>query len=117
MCIRDSKYSMNVEEDPQEHLELVRFQQELEFVQFLANPSYLKYLSDEGYFEQRAFRAYLKYLTYWKQWPYIRFIRYPVCLKVLEILTENEGRLIEKLSDKHFLEHLENSIHLSWEKL
>ncbi|CAB1352587.1 unnamed protein product [Coregonus sp. 'balchen'] len=51
-----------------------RFQSELEFIQCLANPNYLNFLAQRGYLREKPFVNYLKYLLY------------PHCLHMLELL-------------------------------
>ncbi|MEQ2213314.1 hypothetical protein XENOCAPTIV_012841 [Xenoophorus captivus] len=80
-----------------------RFQSELEFVQCLANPNYLncehqkngpndRWLQHDdsclqrGYLRDRPFINYLKYLLYWKEPEYAKFLKYPHCLHMLELL-------------------------------
>nr|XP_020442896.1 mediator of RNA polymerase II transcription subunit 31 [Monopterus albus] len=63
-----------------------RFQSELEFVQCLANPNYLNFLAQRGYLRERPFINYLKYLLYWKEPEYAKFLKYPHCLHMLELL-------------------------------
>ncbi|MED6290994.1 Mediator of RNA polymerase II transcription subunit 31 [Characodon lateralis] len=63
-----------------------RFQSELEFVQCLANPNYLNFLAQRGYLRDRPFINYLKYLLYWKEPEYAKFLKYPHCLHMLELL-------------------------------
>ncbi|XP_062816578.1 mediator of RNA polymerase II transcription subunit 31 [Anolis carolinensis] len=64
----------------------LRFQMELEFVQCLANPNYLNFLAQRGFFKDKAFANYLKYLLYWKEPEYAKFLKYPQCLHMLELL-------------------------------
>uniref|UniRef100_A0A3B3I7F8 Mediator of RNA polymerase II transcription subunit 31 n=1 Tax=Oryzias latipes TaxID=8090 RepID=A0A3B3I7F8_ORYLA len=63
-----------------------RFQAELEFVQCLANPYYLNFLAQRGFLKERPFINYLKYLLYWKEPEYSKFLKYPHCLHMLELL-------------------------------
>uniref|UniRef100_A0A2K6SEE9 Mediator of RNA polymerase II transcription subunit 31 n=2 Tax=Saimiri boliviensis TaxID=27679 RepID=A0A2K6SEE9_SAIBB len=63
----------------------LRFQLELEFVQCLANPNYLNFLAQRGYFKDKAFVNYLK-LLYWKDPEYAKYLKYPQCLHMLELL-------------------------------
>lgn len=59
---------------------------ELEFVQCLANPNYLNFLAQRGILRDRSFINYLKYLLYWKEPEYAKFLKYPHCLHMLELL-------------------------------
>lgn len=70
----------------------VRFSLELEFVQCLSNPDYLQWLSKEGYFENESFINYLKYLLYWCEFPYVKYISYPHCIKILRLLQVEDFR-------------------------
>jgi len=81
------------EEAPPEE-EFKRFILDLEFVQCLANPMYLKFLAQHRnkYFKEEAFIQYLRYLLYWKQPEYARFIRYPYCLHMLQLLQDENFR-------------------------
>uniref|UniRef100_A0A3P8ZK82 Mediator of RNA polymerase II transcription subunit 31 n=1 Tax=Esox lucius TaxID=8010 RepID=A0A3P8ZK82_ESOLU len=93
-----------------------RFQSELEFIQCLANPNYLNckcvspilpsgqvsvsitcdddlpmflcvpVLAQRGYLREKPFVNYLKYLLYWKEPEYAKFLKYPHCLHMLELL-------------------------------
>eukprot|EP00878_Enallax_costatus_P000804 GHUV01000928.1.p1 GENE.GHUV01000928.1~~GHUV01000928.1.p1 ORF type:complete len:134 (+),score=39.30 GHUV01000928.1:134-535(+) len=69
-----------------------RFVMELEFVQSLANPHYLHYLATHQYFDDDAFFNYLKYLEYWKKEPYVTYIRFPMCLLMMNLLHDESFR-------------------------
>lgn len=69
-----------------EEYERRRFQSELEFVQSLANPDYLNFLAQRGFFRNQSLINYLKYLMYWKEPDYVKYITYPQCLSLLEML-------------------------------
>ncbi|KAF7458700.1 mediator of RNA polymerase II transcription subunit 31 [Cryptosporidium felis] len=69
-----------------------RFILELEFVQCLSNPDYLQWLSKEGYFDDESFVNYLKYLLYWCKPPYVKYISYPHCIKMLRLLQSEDFR-------------------------
>lgn len=70
-----------------------RFAEELEFVQCLANPSYVQWLATEGFFREPGFQRFLEYLTYWRRPQYVRYIVYPQCLAVLDLLLRPAVRL------------------------
>ncbi|VDD80541.1 unnamed protein product [Mesocestoides corti] len=70
----------------------VRFQIELEFVQSLGNPDYLTFLAQQGCFDKPEFVNYLAYLQYWKSPSYSRFITYPYCLHMLDLLQSPDFR-------------------------
>jgi mediator of RNA polymerase II transcription subunit 31 len=67
-----------------------RFELELEFVQLLSNPSYLQFLAQQRLFTDQSFLNYIKYLTYWQQPKYAKYIVYPYCLQLLDLL-QDEG--------------------------
>ncbi|ORX41791.1 mediator of RNA polymerase II transcription subunit 31-like protein [Piromyces finnis] len=69
-----------------------RFQLELEFIQMLSNPLYLHWLAQEGYFNKPEFINYLEYLKYWKNEEYSKFIMFPYCLAILDLLQHKEFR-------------------------
>lgn len=76
---------------------LERFQCDLEFVQFLSNPYYVQctlvsdaVLIDNKYLDDPAFRNYLRYLGYFREPKYLKYIRYPICLKVLDKLSDED---------------------------
>eukprot|EP01100_Stratorugosa_tubuloviscum_P008946 TRINITY_DN3747_c3_g1_i1.p1 TRINITY_DN3747_c3_g1~~TRINITY_DN3747_c3_g1_i1.p1 ORF type:complete len:104 (-),score=32.76 TRINITY_DN3747_c3_g1_i1:78-389(-) len=78
--------NFNFTHDP----ETQQFIEELEFVQSLSNPLYLNYLAEEGYFDKIEFLNYLDYLLYWKQPQYAKYLIYPFCLQILELLQKKE---------------------------
>jgi len=88
------------------------FEKDLEFVQLLCNPEYLKWLYSEKHFEKESFRKYLKYLEYFKRPEYSKFVIYPQCIAILEILTHE--RADEFLSNDQFYAKLEEGQHLMW---
>ncbi|KAL7675898.1 hypothetical protein ACOME3_002159 [Neoechinorhynchus agilis] len=81
-----------------------RFEAELDFVQCLANPRYLHFLARNGFFKSAAFMAYVEYLKYWTTEPYLRFIKYPLCLDMLKLLTSSE----------QFKENMEVAENVAW---
>ena len=85
---------MEVEATP-EVKEQLRFELELEFVQSLANPFYLQFLAQRLYFEDPAFVAYLSYLRYWRTQEYARFVTFPNCLVLLELLQASGSSLFD----------------------
>ncbi|KAM3130544.1 hypothetical protein pb186bvf_017353 [Paramecium bursaria] len=87
-----------------------RFQMDLEFVQMLANPQYLKYLRQ--YIDDDCFINYLKYLCYFKDPKYFKYIQYPMCIKILDCLQNQEFRIMIK--DDIFIDKLEEQINLSF---
>jgi mediator of RNA polymerase II transcription subunit 31 len=74
--------------------ELSRFQCDLEFLQFLSNPSYvqcrldLQVLISKGFLADPKFLNYLQHLEYFKRPEFLRYVRYPVSLKMLEKLRD-----------------------------
>jgi mediator of RNA polymerase II transcription subunit 31 len=69
-----------------------RFQVELEFVQSLSNPNYLQFLAQQQYFQDDDFLLFIEYLKYWKKPEYCKYIVYPYCLEILDLLAEPEFR-------------------------
>ncbi|CAH8651300.1 unnamed protein product [Heterobilharzia americana] len=90
-----------------------RFQMELEFVQCLANPSYLNFLAQQGWFEKANFIKYLKYLQYWKEPGYSRYLIYPYCLHMLDLLQHAEFRLA--LARGQICRMIDDQILLHWQ--
>jgi hypothetical protein len=45
-------------------------------------------LISRGFLSDQKFLNYLKYLEYFKTPEYLRYIRYPICLKILEKLQD-----------------------------
>uniref|UniRef100_A0A672JRM2 Mediator of RNA polymerase II transcription subunit 31 n=1 Tax=Sinocyclocheilus grahami TaxID=75366 RepID=A0A672JRM2_SINGR len=43
-------------------------------------------LAQRGYLREKPFVNYLKYLLYWKEPEYAKFLKYPHCLHMLELL-------------------------------
>eukprot|EP00742_Colponemidia_sp_Colp-10_P009823 GILJ01010747.1.p1 GENE.GILJ01010747.1~~GILJ01010747.1.p1 ORF type:complete len:139 (+),score=20.61 GILJ01010747.1:42-419(+) len=82
----------------------LRFQMELEFVQCLANPAYLNWLAQNRYFEDLKFLDYLKYLEYFRKPEYAKFIIYPNCLYILELLQHASVR--NNLSKSSFTDYI-----------
>lgn len=85
------------------------FIRELEFVQLLCNPEYLKWLYGEKYFSDSNFRNFLKYLMYFKKPEYQKFLIYPQCIPILEILLDDnvgdflsEDAFYTRLSDVQY---------------
>lgn len=85
------------------------FIRELEFVQLLCNPEYLKWLYGEKYFSDSNFRNFLKYLMYFKKPEYQKFLIYPQCIPILEILLDDnvgdflsEDSFYTRLSDVQY---------------
>ncbi|KAI5949886.1 SOH1 [Candida jiufengensis] len=69
-----------------------RWEIELEFIQSLCNIPYLSYLAQNNYLKDENFINYLKYLQYWKNPEYSRFLVYPNCLHILNLLQSEEFR-------------------------
>lgn len=88
------------------------FERELEFVQLLCNPEYIRWLHRNGYFSRGDFREYLKYLLYFRDFKYSRFLLYPQCIPILEILTSDE--ILSVLSDESFFSRLADEQYYLW---
>jgi mediator of RNA polymerase II transcription subunit 31 len=83
-----------------------RFQVELEFVQSLSNPNYLQFLAQQQYFEDEDFLLFIEYLKYWKEPEYCKYIVYPYCLEILDLLAEPEFRQSIQTTDRvTFIHH------------
>ncbi|KAL7754260.1 suppressor of hpr1 [Sorochytrium milnesiophthora] len=91
-----------------------RFEVELEFVQCLANPFYVHYLAQTGYFADQAFVRYLDYLQYWKQPDYARFIVFPHCLFVLDMLQDAKFREAMAHAETATFLHHKQTLHWQW---
>ena len=76
-----------------------RFLTELEFVQCLANPQYLQFLAQSNILEQESFVNYLHYLTYFQTPKYAKYVVYPYCLQILDLLLTKEFRTALKYAD------------------
>ncbi|KAL4482269.1 hypothetical protein ABPG72_018050 [Tetrahymena utriculariae] len=74
-----------------------RFQLDLEFVNMLANPYYIFQLQEYDYFSNERFLNYLKYLSYFKQPEYFKFVKYPLGIKMLDLIQQE--KFIEKFSN------------------
>ncbi|KAL3314716.1 Mediator of RNA polymerase II transcription subunit 31 [Cichlidogyrus casuarinus] len=91
----------------------LRFQTELEFVQCLANPAYLNFLSQQGCFDKPEFINYLKYLQYWKDPPYSKFLFYPYCLHMLDLLQSPEFR--HEVAKQPVRRYIDQQMILHWQ--
>jgi mediator of RNA polymerase II transcription subunit 31 len=89
-----------------------RFQIELEFVQSLANPNYLNYLAQRGYFKNEIFLNYLKYLIYWKEPEYCKYIVYPQCLCLLEMLQHEQ--FLKQIVNAQCSKYIDEQMLLIW---
>ncbi|KAG8459060.1 hypothetical protein KFE25_002467 [Diacronema lutheri] len=89
-----------------------RFEEELEFVQALANVDYVAHLARQNAFDNPAFVAFLGYLSYWKQAEYARYLQYPLCLRVLELLQRPSFRAA--LKNAQFVEYLKQQQYQQW---
>ncbi|KAH7649019.1 SOH1 family [Cryptosporidium bovis] len=96
-------------EDDDENL---RFMFELEFVQCLSNPDYLQWLSKEGYFEDKSFVRYLKYLLYWSEFPYVKYISYPYCIRMLRLLQDESFR--KSLENEEVIQMIRHQQTFQW---
>ncbi|GFE52891.1 mediator of RNA polymerase II transcription subunit 31 [Babesia ovis] len=95
-----------------ENNDQIRFEAELEFVQCLANPHYLHFLSKAGYFEDQRFRAYIVYLQYFRQPEYIKYVKYPYCIRVLELLLDDS--FVHSLSNPMAIQAIEQQLMAHW---
>ena len=76
-----------------------RFEAELEFVQALANPEYLHHLAQNRYLDDPDFLAFLEYLQYWREPRYCKYLQFPHCLRMLELLDNEAFRTALKRAD------------------
>ena len=88
------------------------FEKELEFIQLLCNPEYLKWLYSEKYFSRQDFQEFLKYLLYFKTEKYLKFLIYPQCIPILELLVREDAVLF--LSEESFYSKLADDQHCIW---
>lgn len=88
------------------------FIKELEFVQLLCNPEYLRFLYDNKYFHNEEFISYLKYLRYFNDVKYKKFLLYPQCLYILDVLC-SDG-ILEKLGNEAFYSKLSEQQYYIW---
>ncbi|GBG23904.1 Mediator of RNA polymerase II transcription subunit 31 [Hondaea fermentalgiana] len=93
--------------------ERLRFEVELEFVQCLANPGYLMHLAQTLVLEDENFLAYLEYLRYWKEPEYAKFIIYPHCLYMLDLLRDKGFRA--RLKDPQVTEMIHSQQFFHWQ--
>ena len=67
-----------------------RVEEDIEFVNMLSNPFYIDFLIKHNYFEEETFLYYLKHLDYLKDQKMIKFIKYPIALKLLQNIQDTE---------------------------
>ncbi|OAG30780.1 mediator of RNA polymerase II transcription subunit 31 [Nematocida sp. ERTm5] len=90
-----------------------RFVEELEFVQCLCNPQYLQYLYQQGYFNKHEFREFLSYLRYWKRPEYAKYLFFPQCLNILDLLIDSK-EFVESLKYKQIVELMASQQYFQW---
>ena len=56
-------------------------------------------LAQNRYLDDPAFVEYLYYLQYWRELPYVRYIAFPHCLRMLELLQSKSFRTAMKRAD------------------
>lgn len=108
----DEKVVKCPEELSDEDTERKRFQIELEFVQSLANPNYLNFLAQRGYFKNQTFLNYLKYLMYWTKPEYVKYIIYPQCLSLLELLQHET--FLKEILNAQCSKYIDEQLLLIW---
>lgn len=64
-----------------------RFKIELRFVECLSNLEYLFWLKKQNYLDDLRFVSYIEYLQYWQTPPYVVFVKYPLALENLKLLS------------------------------
>merc|ERR1712203_505046 len=88
----------------EDDLQQERFLIELSFVEALSNMEYLHWLAVKGYLQKETFIRYIEYLQYWNTYPYVSFIKYPLALENLRLLTKSSFR--DALKDNKAIKHL-----------
>mmetsp|Transcript_1368 Transcript_1368/g.3547 ORF Transcript_1368/g.3547 Transcript_1368/m.3547 type:complete len:149 (-) Transcript_1368:88-534(-) len=89
-----------------------RFQLELEFVQALANVDYLAHLAHSGSLDDQDLIHFLTYLQYWQRPEYAKYIVYPQCLRMLELLQDSGFRTA--LKNPIFVDYARRQTSLHW---
>lgn len=89
-----------------------RFQIELEFVQSLANPNYLNFLAQRDMFRNEKFLNYLKYLMYWSKPEYCKYLVYPECLALLELLQHEQ--FLKEIVNAQCSKYVDEQLLLIW---
>lgn len=64
----------------------------------LSNPYYIDFLIEKQFFNDTNFHYYLKYLNYIKTPELIRYIKFPIALKMLDNL-QNEAFVNQWIND------------------
>ena len=93
--------------------ELLKLVQDIEFLQLLLNPNYLSYLSSQGYFKDQNFLKYLDYLNYLKNLKFKRFITYPKCYDILDLLNSDVFR--KELDNGNYIDYLHQILLYDWQ--
>jgi len=109
----DEGDAVTLEDVSDEEKERLRFEAELEFVQCLANPKYLNHLAQNLFLEDPAFLGYLEYLRYWKEPQYAKFVTFPHCLYILDLLQDKGFR--ERLKDPKVAEYIHVQQFYHWQ--
>ena len=89
-----------------------RFVAELEFVQCLSDPDYVHWLARDRYFEDDSFCSFLHYLDYWKRPEYVKYIQYPYCLSMLDLL--KDPAVQKELIKPTYAAFIRNQLLLQW---
>jgi len=81
-------------------------------VQALANPSYLNFLAQRGVFRDASFVNYLNYLLYWKEPEYIKFLVFPQCIALLEMLQQQQ--FLKEIVNAQCSKYIDEQMLLLW---
>ena len=78
-----------------------------------ANPEYLHFLAQNLFFDDPEFKRYLVYLQYFRELPYCLFITFPHCLRMLELLVQDDG-FCDALKRADFKDHVFQQQYNHW---
>ncbi|CAI5759517.1 unnamed protein product [Candida verbasci] len=91
-----------------------RWEIELEFVQSLSNLPYVSYLAQNNYLKDEKFINYLNYLQYWNNPNYSKYLVYPNCLHILNLLQQEQFR--NDIINPDFVNKLMNDMIQRWQE-
>ncbi|XP_065558608.1 mediator of RNA polymerase II transcription subunit 31-like isoform X3 [Artemia franciscana] len=70
-------------------------------------------IGQQGYLKDPAFVNYLKYLQYWKEPHYAKFLKYPMCLSLLDLLQHESFR--KQIVHAHQAKFIDDQQVLLWQ--
>ena len=70
-----------------------------------------------GYFNDQSFVNYLKYLKYWGTPEYIKYIKFPICLYFLDLLTSDDNYYKKFQNDNTIRPILDETINFTMRSL